>query len=378
MTHSNNDISHDVGSRAEAPLVIRERPSRAPFVSRFLIASIAALVAVTALALTFGGWMYAAAAVAVPEVTGLAEGVARTRISQAGLSVGTIEKRFDQAPEGIVLAQFPDPAQQVRRGTQVSLVVSAGTEEFLMPDVTGLGIAAARGRLEQAGLVVRIEAVVSEAPVDTVVETVPAPGSRVRTAEVVRIRIAAEGSATSALLPYRMEDLVFVIDPEPPAIGDVDITFEVSRRLRSLVEASGARVVVTRSTTETDVVPTVRAERALEATPVVTAFIGIDAPETPPGGIAVLSPYDDVPASREPGVALVDELVVLLSQPDIPVQRVFLADDPVARDVPAPAVRVRVGSFGVPEDLAAFRDPTWADTIARAIYRALGERFASR
>ncbi len=373
------DTDDSVGD-VEQPLVVRERPPRRPLVPRPLL-FVSGFVAVVLISLiTFGGWFLAGSSVAVPDVTGLGEGVARTRIAQAGLDLGAVERRFDAAPAGTVLSQFPDPGVEVRRGTQVSLVVSAGTEEFTMPDVIGLGINVARGMLEQAGLVVRIEAVESDQPIDTVVETVPAPGARVRTSEIVRVRIAAEGTTSSALLPYRLEGRVFVIDPAPIQNSDVDITFEVSRRLRSLIEASGGGVVVTRSATETDVPAPLRVERAEEATPVVTAFVGLDAPEGPPGGLAVLAPSPELDTSphRLATAALADELATILGEPDVPVQRALLADDPVSEGIGGPALRVRLGAYGVQEDLAAFRDPTWSDAVARAIYRALGEQFGTR
>lgn len=370
---SRDDGAHD------GPLVDRERPRRRPLVPRVVFLGAAAFAVLASVAIAFGGWALAGASVAVPDVTGLTEGVARTRIAQAGLTLGSVERRFDEQPAGTVLSQFPDAELLVRRGTSVALVVSAGTEEFVMPDVLGLGITVARGLLEQAGLVVRIEAVESEEPIDTVVETVPAPGARVRTSEIVRVRIAAEGTTTSALLPFRMEGLLFVIDPAPPANGDVDITFEVSRRLRSLVEASGGRVVVTRSANETDAPAPVRAERAVETTEGVTAFIGLDAPEMAPGGLAVLVRDAQPPGTPDPISAILqDALVATLSELDVPVQRVSLEQDVVSEGFGVPAARVRLGALAVNEDVAAFRDPTWSDGIARAIYRALGERFGSR
>ncbi len=364
----------------EQPLVVRERPPRRPLVPHALLFGLGALGVLVAGLLVFGGWFLAGATVLVPDVTGIPEGAARTRIAQAGLALGSVERRFDVEPAGTVLSQFPDPGVGVRRGTEIFLVVSAGTEEFTMPDVIGLGITVARAMLEQAGLVVRIEAVESDQPIDTVVETVPAPGARVRTSEIVRVRIAAEGTASTALLPYRLEGRVFVLDPAPDGDGDVDITFEVSRRLRSLIEASGGQVVVTRSATETDVAPPVRIERALETTPVVTAFVGLDAPEAPPGGLAVLAPAPDIDPSphRQATGALADELTRILSEPDQPVQRAILAEDEISAGIDGPALRVRLGAYAVQEDLAAFRDPTWSDTVARAIYRALGEQFGSR
>jgi N-acetylmuramoyl-L-alanine amidase len=52
--------------------------------------------------------------------------------------------------------------------------------------------------------------------------------------------------------------------------------------------------------------------------------------------------------------------------------------DPVLAAVPAPGVRVRLGSSAQQKDLANFNDPAWSDGVARAIYAALAKVYGSR
>lgn len=371
-----SDVSETGTLSTEGPLVERPRPPRRSVVSRSTVVWGTALAAFALLLIGAAVWHFALARVAVPDLVGTTEGIARTQLAREGLHIASTERRFDESPAGTVLAQDPASGTVVRRGSGIALVVSAGTEEFVMPDVVGMSINLARAQLEQQGLVVRIEAVPSDEPVDTVLETIPAAGAVVRTSDVIRVRIAAEGTATNALLPFDLSGAIFVIDPSPSADGEVDAPLEVARRLRSLLEASGARVVVTRSVTETSVTEAARAERAEETTPHVTGLIGLEAPLQPPGGIAILS-VDGVPPASQLGL-LIDELALTLGEDERPVLRSSVAADPVLDSVLAPAVRIRLGSYAVREDVAAFRDPTWSDTIARAIYRALGERFASQ
>ena len=56
----------------------------------------------------------------------------------------------------------------------VTVVVSAGTEEFTMPDVVGEGLTLARSQLEQKGLEVQVEPQPSDQPSDTVLGSNPA------------------------------------------------------------------------------------------------------------------------------------------------------------------------------------------------------------
>jgi hypothetical protein len=360
------------------PVVERERPPRRPLVSRTLIAVALGGAALLALVIALATWYFTGIGLIVPDVVGLQEGVARTRLAQAGLGVSTVERRFDIEPEGTVLSQSPGEGARLPRGGTVGLVVSAGTEEFVMPDVTGMGINVARAQLEQSGLVVRIEAVESDQPSDTVIETIPAPGSLVRTSDIVRVRIASDGTAAEALLPFALQGRVFVLDPLPATGADIDPALEVSRRLRSLLEASGAQVIVTRSVTETDVPVATRAQRAGESATAVTAVIGLDVVPEAPTGLGVLVPAQG--SLPEPQVQssedLADVLVRILTEQQGQVTRAPLGSDPVVAATSAPAVRMRLGALASREDVAAFRDPTWSDSVARSIYRALGEEYA--
>ncbi|MDF1541769.1 MAG: PASTA domain-containing protein [Anaerosomatales bacterium] len=374
----------DAGDAAETAdvtpvlAVERDRPRRRPLVPRAVWAGILGVTAVLALLIAVGMWYVSGIGISVPDVTGVQEGVARARLAQAGLAVSTVERRFDLEPQGAVLSQNPSFGARLPRGGAVALVVSAGTEEFVMPDVIGQGINVARAQLEQAGLVVRIEAIDSEQPADTVLETVPAPGVTVRTSDVVRLRIASDGTASSALLPFALQGMVFVIDPEPIEGSEIDPPMEVSRRLRSLLEASEAEVLVTRQAGEVDIELATRAQRAAGASAPVTVLIGLDVVPQAPVGLGVVVPGEDtLPAAQvEASARFADALIELLAEQHDGVTRATLGSDPVAAATTAPVVRVRLGSLDSREDAAAFRDPGWSDSIARAIYRAIGERFA--
>lgn len=374
-TDAIKDENIDISSAVQGPpLVDRPRHPRRRLIPKSTIAAVAGVILTFALIIGAGIWYTTNQRVSVPNLIGLSEGVARTQLAREGLHISSVERRFNESPAGTVLSQDPGEGSIVSRGSGIALVVSGGTEEFLMPDVTGLSITVARAQLEQRGLVVRIEAVPSEEASDTVLETIPAAGATVRTSDIVRIRIAAVGTASSALLPFELQERVFILDPAPGLPGEVDASLEVVRRLRSLLEASGARVVVTRSVTETEVALATRVERAAETTTSVTAFISIEAAVDPPGGLAVID-LDGVPAGG-PSRRLSDEVVRFLGEDERPVLRSTVAIDPLLEAVAAPSVRVRIGSYGVPEDTAAFRDPSWSDTVARSLYRALGERFS--
>ena len=216
-----------------------------------------------------------------------------------------------------------------------------------MPDVVGMGINVARARIEQLGLVVRIETVDSDRPFDTVLETIPAARALVRTSDIVRIRVAAPSEPNDLLLPFEFSGAVFVIDPAPMPGGEGDPPLEVTRRLRSLLETSGAVVIVTRSVSETDTPVATRARRAQASGVGVTAVVGLDiAAEAPSGlGIAVPGRADLPPAQLAGSEYLADSVVSGLSELGSPVPRTLLGTDPVAAATLAPVVRVRLGAL---------------------------------
>lgn len=321
--------------------------------------------------------------VSVPNVRGLDAPVARSRLGEAGLVMAYGDERFSAVvPAGGVIDQDPAPGALVSRRDTVTVIVSAGSEEFGMPDVLGMRISEARGLLEGRGLRVDAEPVASDEPSGTVLSSVPSPGSTVRTSEPVRLTVSASRESSAALRPYPLGGTSFVIDPEelPGASRTVsqtsDPALDVARRLRSLLEASGSAVTVTRSALDAPEAADVahRAVRASAAS--CTAVIGLSVRETGEGvEVLSLAPVADGSAVYIPSADLARRIADALRGSRITAPVSAAASDPVLSAVRAPGVRIILGSAEVSEDRVAFRDPGWADRIARAVYRGIGEAF---
>ena len=92
------------------------------------------------------------ASVDVPRVIDLPEVEARAEIEAAGLEVGDIDTEASTTvPPGTVISQSPQPGERVARGTEVDLVVSAGSGALIVPDVREKSEADALFTLSQAG-----------------------------------------------------------------------------------------------------------------------------------------------------------------------------------------------------------------------------------
>ncbi|MDO9108522.1 MAG: PASTA domain-containing protein [Coriobacteriia bacterium] len=360
-------------------IIERTRPERPPYVPVWVVPSAAAIGAALLLVVGLSLWLGVRAEVIVPDVVGVNEAVAEVRLAQSTLTIEVTERPFDASEPGTVLDQDPAPGETLREGDPVRVVVSAGTEEFTMPDVVGLALKIAKVQLEERGLVVRIDEVHSDAPLNTVVSTNPAPGARIRSSDMVRLSVAIKGDATDALLPYKLDGTVVAIDPTLVPGGAQDVTMEVARRLRSLLEASGATVIVTRSATAT--ATGVPQTSSTEITGSVSAVVGLDVPATGAGGLAVLTLGDSpqTQPSSQASAALADSIAAELKAVGKPVARDVVLTDAVLEASPnSPGVRIRLGSLAAKTDTELFTDPAWFDQVARAIYRGLGERLGAK
>jgi hypothetical protein len=353
----------------------QRRPSLVPRWSIILAAVGAGLLAAAAVLLLLPS---AAETRVVPSVSGLQIPVARSRLAQVGLFLEVGDQRFSATiPEGGVIEHSPGPGEDAEVGSVVTIIVSAGSERFSLPDVVGLPLESARTELEARGLLVEVQTTPSEDVPNTVLASVPAPGSEVGTSDTVRLTVATGGMDDDTLVPVALEGTTFLIDPTVADPTAPDVTMEIARRLRSLLEASGASVELLRSVTDTDTGPAGRVARGRQAID-VTAVLGIDVSAGPTSTVEVStlsSSADTAPfylASLRLAESLVDGLEAMEEAPE----PIAVSEDPVLAAVQAPGVRVLLGSVLRPEDVAAFSDPLWVDRVTRVFYRSLAEAFA--
>jgi beta-lactam-binding protein with PASTA domain len=115
-----------------------------------------------------------------PGVVGLSRDSAESRIADLGL-VPAVAEQESEEPEGEVIAQDPLAGTELRRGTTVTITVSTGIEQVVVPDVVGIGAADAERQLRSAGLVpVRRESEVGEQAEDgRVIDQRPGAGVEV-------------------------------------------------------------------------------------------------------------------------------------------------------------------------------------------------------
>jgi beta-lactam-binding protein with PASTA domain len=130
--------------------------------------------------------------VAVPAVIGFSRDSAEAQISEAGL-VPAVQEAESEEPEGEVISQDPSAGSELRLGSTVTITVSTGIEQVVVPDVVGIGAGDAERQLRADGLVpVRREMEVAEPSEDgQVIDQRPAAGVEVERGREVVIVVGA-------------------------------------------------------------------------------------------------------------------------------------------------------------------------------------------
>ncbi|GAC1532346.1 MAG: Stk1 family PASTA domain-containing Ser/Thr kinase [Acidimicrobiales bacterium] len=138
-----------------------------------------------------------------PDVTGNDVALATQRLQGAGFTVAKVIAVDDPTkPSGKVVSQDPPGGSQGHTGDGVTLTVSAGNGQVLVPDVTGKDQTEAANEITQAGLKFVYGAKEGSAtvPPGDVIRTTPGPGSTIAKGGTVTI-IASSGPA-KVRVPY--------------------------------------------------------------------------------------------------------------------------------------------------------------------------------
>jgi eukaryotic-like serine/threonine-protein kinase len=128
--------------------------------------------------------------VKVPDVLGLAEADAKRRMRQADLRPVVEEENSRRVPAGNVIRTDPGPTAAIERGSRVTLFVSSGAKQVLVPDVTGQDQTEAAATLRDKGLGPFLRERESGEPVDTVVDQNPKGGQLIEEGSTVTLYVS--------------------------------------------------------------------------------------------------------------------------------------------------------------------------------------------
>ena len=148
----------------------------------------------------------------IPDVVGDTEATAEKTLEEAGFEVEKRSRETSERQEGTVLSQEPNPEKRVQRGATVTITVAkapakapAKAATATVPDLTGLDVGEAGGRLSEAGLVLgeQGEAYSDSTPVGLIVSQGSLSGAELqRGASVgVTVSLGPEPAAATTTVP---------------------------------------------------------------------------------------------------------------------------------------------------------------------------------
>jgi serine/threonine-protein kinase len=128
--------------------------------------------------------------VAVPDVKGLPERLAVRQINDAGLEELIIRAPDNEAKQGNVFKQDPQPGEKIERGNFVTITVSEGKPKTHVPNVVGKSRDEAVAEIVGAKLKANVVPVNSLKPVNEVLAQAPKPGTELIENATVRINVS--------------------------------------------------------------------------------------------------------------------------------------------------------------------------------------------
>ena len=152
-------------------------------------------IAASALVAAITAWFFVlgpGAMATVPSVQGRSQADAVAAVRTASLDPRVTEAFDEKVPKGTVVSVAPGPGTDVRRGTDIALVVSKGPERYAVPPVVGMTVAEATARIEDANLEVGkvTEAFSEKVPDGQVVSAKPGPGANLKKGTSVAMTVS--------------------------------------------------------------------------------------------------------------------------------------------------------------------------------------------
>lgn len=174
--------------------VLGRAPATPPATARIAAAArrvpVGILVAVGAVALLIGMQGQSTATVEVPDLSGVPLEQAQTVAANHGFRTETTEVQEGGAP-GTVVGQDPAPGALHRRGTTIVLRITIGVPQAVVPDVSGLTLEEAQGRIAEAKLAVADVVFDLDRPrTGTVAATDPPAGTTLDAGTAIRVVVA--------------------------------------------------------------------------------------------------------------------------------------------------------------------------------------------
>lgn len=170
----------------------------------------------------------------VPRVVGLDSVAASAMIQEAGLVPRVVAEEFSaKIPKGHVTSQRPPRAARVNLGTEVRLIVSRGTDQLAVPNLTDMTLPQVKRALAEAGLILGpVAAIHSEvhAREAVIAQDPPAGAAAIRGAEVSILQSLGPWEEHLVLPDLRGRELIVALNLLKELQVEARISFQQAPR----------------------------------------------------------------------------------------------------------------------------------------------------
>lgn len=151
---------------------------------------------------------------------------ANNLIENSPLKILEASQEFSQAKAGDIFMQEPRPGSVVKKGRIIRVWVSKGTQDKVVPDVSGLSYLDAKSIIESNGFPIGQTSTVSlNLPVGTVIATDPAANSTASKEQAVNFLVNKESNVSSTRMPdligLSLDDSKAILKDNSLILGDV-------------------------------------------------------------------------------------------------------------------------------------------------------------
>lgn len=192
-------------------------------------------LAVTGLSafLTISFFIKGEKSVLVPHLVGKDTVIALQLLSSLELNTRVQGFEYDdQVPKNHIIYQIPEAGRTIKKGRDVSLIISKGTPLVTLPDLKGRVLASARLVLEENGLkagsIARVYS--TDASRDTVISQNPPPGITVKRSDSVDLLTSLGPRPTAFEMPDLqgrfLDESLMVMDNYKLSPGDITMVYD--------------------------------------------------------------------------------------------------------------------------------------------------------
>lgn len=174
--------------------------------------------------------------VVVPDLVGKDIVYALEILTDLGLNTKVKGSEYSAVvPKNHIIFQDPEPGEEKKRGRDVKIIISKGTEAVLMPNIRGLSLPQARIILEENGLC-RGELSYTHSDViekDDIIAQFPSPGITVRRSECADLLVSKGIRPAAYKMPdlegFPLEEALVAIEKNNLLLGEIKPLFRRSK-----------------------------------------------------------------------------------------------------------------------------------------------------